>query len=156
MKTPRRASKKRVTMGPEDEDMIETQEVDDHSQNLRFDSVELFLEFTSISTSDTKKTQIKLGDTNLNINDSLLRKFYESILKDMPEANVSKYRAIKPKKEEAPVTCSSQTEFKWSGISIAISDKKDKIILKVLGLKFEKGSSPLDNSESLHVKLRDF
>jgi RNA polymerase subunit RPABC4/transcription elongation factor Spt4 len=123
---------------------------------LRLDSVELCLEFTSVSTSDTKKTQIKLGETNLNINDSLLRKFYESILKDMPEANVSKYRGLKPKKEEAPVISSSQTEFKWSGISIAISDKKDKMILKVLGLKFEKGSCPSNNSESLHVKLRDF
>lgn len=123
---------------------------------MRFDSVDLFLEFTSISTTDTKRTQIKLGETNLNVNDSLLRKFYEAILKDMPEANVSKYRGIKPKKEAAPALSASHTEFKWSGLSIAISDKKDKIILKVLGLKLEKASSPPNQSESLHVKLRDF
>ena len=73
-------------MGPEDEDQIEVREYNDYSQNFNDrDQIDVFLEFFIIGSSEISKKQIKLGETYLDINDTLLRKFYESILKDMPE-----------------------------------------------------------------------
>ena len=73
-------------MGPEDEDQIEVREYNDYSQNFNDrDQIDVFLEFFIIGSSEISKKQIKLGETYFDINDTLLRKFYESILKDMPE-----------------------------------------------------------------------
>jgi hypothetical protein len=102
------------------------------------------------------KKQIKLGETNVDVNDGLLRKLYESILKDMPEQNTSKYRARQPKKEETTSPLQSSIDFKWSGINAALSDKKDLIFFKVLGLKFSQKSSSLDKSKSVDFRLGDF
>lgn len=143
-------------MGPEDEDQLEVQEYEDYSQNFRHDQIDLFLEVFSISTPDISKKQIKLGETNVDINDGLLRKLYESILKDMPEQNISKYRARQPKKEETRSPLQSSLDFKWSGINAALSDKKDLIFLKVLGLKFSQKSSSPDQSKSVDFRLSDF
>ncbi len=63
----------------------------------------------------------------------------------MPEQNISKYKEAQMKlemknKPRGEDLCEKLVEFKWIGLNAIFRDKKDFVLLKLLGLKFKSQS----------------
>ena len=78
-------------MDPEHEDQIQMHDnlINDLNHENQADQ---FLELFMFNVPTVQKTTVCVGQTNVEMNDNLIRKVYESILQDMPESSVSKYR----------------------------------------------------------------
>lgn len=76
---------KKFTQGPEDEDMIQ-ENFSNHM--LDMDQISQFIEVFMVKNEESTKTEIQMGQAELEINDSLIRKVYETVLKDIPEGQV--------------------------------------------------------------------
>ena len=87
------------------------------------DQIDQFLEIFMVKTDDLTKYSVQAGQTEFELNDSLIRKVHEIVLKDIPESSVSKYREVQP----APKAESgnSTLEFRWIGLNAILRDKKD-------------------------------
>ena len=122
---------KKMTPGPEDEDMIQ-ENYSNHMLDL--DQIDQFLEIFVLKNDEITKSQIQLGQTEFEISDSLVRKVYEVVIKDIPESSASKYKEPQPvPKAESK---NSTLEFRWLGINAILRDKKDFTLLKLVEIKF--------------------
>ena len=87
-----------------------------------------------LKNDEMTKSQIQLGQTEFEISDSLVRKVYEVVIKDIPESSASKYKEAQPvPKAESK---NSNLEFRWLGINAILRDKKDFTLLKLVEIKF--------------------
>ena len=86
-------------MGPEDEDQIPMHDNFMNDLNIE-DQADQFLELFMINVPNVQKMSMCMGQTDIEMSDNLIRKVYESILHDMPESSVSKYREAQMKLEE--------------------------------------------------------
>ena len=140
---------KKMTPGPEDEDMIQ----ENYSNHmLDPDQIEQFIEIFVVKQDEMTKSQIQLGQTEFEISDSLIRKVYEVVIKDIPEGIPSKYKEVQP----APKAESknSTLEFRWLGINAILRDKKDFTFLKLVEIKFNLKNE--DSEKTMEVILKDF
>lgn len=83
-------------MGPEDEDEDMIQ--DNHSDHmLGHDQIDQCIEVFVLKTKSENKISIQIGQMEFELNDSLIRKVHEIIIKDIPESSISKYKEAKNK-----------------------------------------------------------
>ena len=59
---------------------------------LDLDQIDQFLEIFVLKNDEMTKSQVQLGQTEFEISDSLVRKVYEVVIKDIPESSASKYK----------------------------------------------------------------
>jgi hypothetical protein len=68
----------------------------------------------------------------LDFNDILIGKIYETIFEEMPEQNKSMYK--EPKIPEETKYTKEYLIFKWHGLNALFSDKKETVQFKLINL----------------------
>ena len=152
---------KNLILDPEDEDQVPAGNdyIEDGVEVNAEDQIDQFLEMFIVASPACKRISINVGQTEMEFNDTLIRKVYESIFQDMPESSISKYKELHAKLQQPiPAKRNQQqtVEFKWLGLNAVLRDKKDDLLLKLLNLKFSFDDRPQEQIKSINMSLRDF
>ena len=94
----------------------------------------------------------------MNISDQLIKKLYESFLKDLQEAvaassgEPTRLDSQPPPKETGPQK-RRELRFLVHGIDIKLSDKQESLLIKIINLRAEIEKVPEEARKSMHIKL---
>ena len=109
-----------------------------------------------VKTSAAINTKVRLGQSQLELNDTIIKKVYESIMQDMPIKKQGRDQGKKESKNKMKSKPSqdSSIDFKLHGLNIILKDKKEFLLLKIFGLKVNRRVTRTKISSL--VRLRDF
>jgi hypothetical protein len=150
----RETNQKNMFRDPENEEHMDQQIVDDILDADDYLLNDFFFDACIMQAPDEKKIEINLRQTQLDVNDGIFRKVYDTVLAEMPESSPSKYGHLKEQtavKESVP---KSEIVFKWQGLIASFRDKKDIFIVKIFNMMAKVTKSP--ELSELQVSLKNF
>lgn len=143
----------RILEDPENEDFMQEQIRDNEADDDFFMS-DYFVQTCFIKTTGCKKTTLNVCQMQVDINDGVIRKIYDTVLADIPAMAPSQYAVLKPVTPRLESTDTSEIVFKLQGMNALIRDKKDRVNLKVFSLAFKQTKRP--GEKQTHISLKNY
>lgn len=153
--------------GPEEEDQALYDRYMQEYEDAEEGRASQFLEFFQTRTEMIDRVQAQVGHINVELADSTIRKIYESIIQQMPEAQGSQYRQqlreldslhFKAESSTAPKKdlVDKEIDFRCQNVNAVVRDKKDFLLVKVHGMHFKMLKDPGLQQALQQFKIADF